>query len=235
MSHFSATRTLSDFPLLIGEMLRRGNLRSRRQARRRTLIRKIKPSEFRRPRQTKNSFLDVRKTALANRTDEVPDELALIQSERISTQWTNELRKNIRVYPTCNILKATLSLDLYMQTVVYEFFIKGWSSSRIAEHLDAALIKIQETLENAENQLKRKLVEPHYYGTPNAFMGVPPCIGPRSRAGRPCHTAAASGLGKINFPDCSTNGIFRVNKVPLRLPVHVRATTGVRNRKPASN
>jgi hypothetical protein len=108
MSHFSATRTLSDFPLLIGEMLRRGNLRSRRQARRRTLIRKIKPSEFRRPRQTKNSFLDVRKTALANRTDEVPDELALIQSERISTQWTNELRKNIRVYPTCNILKANL-------------------------------------------------------------------------------------------------------------------------------
>jgi hypothetical protein len=52
------------------------------------------------------------------RTDEVPDELALIQSERISTQWTNELRKNIRVYPTCNILKATLSLDLYMQAVV---------------------------------------------------------------------------------------------------------------------
>jgi hypothetical protein len=41
MSHFSTTRTLSDFPLLIGEMLRRGNLRSRRQARRRTLIRKI--------------------------------------------------------------------------------------------------------------------------------------------------------------------------------------------------
>ena len=26
MSHFSTTRTLSDFPLLIGEMLRRGNL-----------------------------------------------------------------------------------------------------------------------------------------------------------------------------------------------------------------
>jgi hypothetical protein len=47
----------------------------------------------------------VRKTALVNRTYEVPDELALIQSERISTQWTNELRKNIRVYPTCNILK----------------------------------------------------------------------------------------------------------------------------------
>jgi hypothetical protein len=28
MSHFSTTRTLSDFPLLIGEMLRRGNLLS---------------------------------------------------------------------------------------------------------------------------------------------------------------------------------------------------------------
>jgi hypothetical protein len=78
-----------------------------------------------------------------NRTDEVPDELALIQSERISTQWTNELRKNIRVYPTCNILKAILSLDLYMQTVVYEFLIKGWSSNRIAEHLDASLDLVQ--------------------------------------------------------------------------------------------
>ena len=42
MAHFSTTRTLSDFPLLIGEMLRRGNLRACRQARRRTLIRKIK-------------------------------------------------------------------------------------------------------------------------------------------------------------------------------------------------
>ena len=42
LSDFSTTRTLSDFPLLIGEMLRRGNLRSLRQARRRTLIRKIK-------------------------------------------------------------------------------------------------------------------------------------------------------------------------------------------------
>jgi hypothetical protein len=42
MAHFSTTRTLSDFPLLIGEMLRRGDLRSRRRATRRTLIRKIK-------------------------------------------------------------------------------------------------------------------------------------------------------------------------------------------------
>ena len=104
-------------------------------------------------------------TALVNRTDEVPDELALIQSERISTQWTNELRKNIRVYPTCNILKAILSLDVYTQTVVYAFLIKGWSSSRIAEHLDVSLITIQELLENGREQLKRKLVEPRYSAT----------------------------------------------------------------------
>ena len=32
MARFSATHTLSDFPLLIGEILRRGDLRSRRQA-----------------------------------------------------------------------------------------------------------------------------------------------------------------------------------------------------------
>ena len=41
-SHFTRTRTLCDFPLLIGEILRRGNLRSQGQARRCTLIRKIK-------------------------------------------------------------------------------------------------------------------------------------------------------------------------------------------------
>ena len=114
------------------------------------------PSEFLRPKRTKNSFLDVRKTALVNRTDEVPDELALIQSDRISTQWTNELRKNIRVYPTCNILKAIFSLDVYTQTVVYAFLIKGWSSSRIAEHLDVSLIKIQELLENGRATAEEK-------------------------------------------------------------------------------
>ena len=32
MAHFSTTRTLSDFPLLIGELLRRGELRAERQA-----------------------------------------------------------------------------------------------------------------------------------------------------------------------------------------------------------
>ncbi len=41
-SHFTRTRTLCDFPLLIAEILRRGNLRSQGQARRRMLIRKIK-------------------------------------------------------------------------------------------------------------------------------------------------------------------------------------------------
>ena len=34
-------------------------------------------------------------TTLLNRTDGIPDELALIRSEPISMQWTNELRKNM--------------------------------------------------------------------------------------------------------------------------------------------
>ena len=106
-----------------------------------------------RPRQTKNSFLIVRKTALLNR----PDERALIQPERISTEWTNELRRNIRADPTCNLWRALLSLDVYAQTVLYACLIKGWSSSRIAEHLDVSLITIQELLENGREQLKRKL------------------------------------------------------------------------------
>jgi DNA-directed RNA polymerase specialized sigma24 family protein len=107
----------------------------------------------------------VRKTAPVNRTKEVPDKLALIQLDRISTQWTNELRRNIRVYPNCNILRALFSLDVYTQTVVYAFLIKGWSSSRIAQHLDVSLITIQELLENGREQLKRKLVEPRYSAT----------------------------------------------------------------------
>jgi hypothetical protein len=40
-SHFTKTRTLCDFPLLIGEILRRADLRLRRQARRRARVRKI--------------------------------------------------------------------------------------------------------------------------------------------------------------------------------------------------
>ena len=40
-SHFTRTRTLCDFPLLIGEILRQAELRLRRQARRRARVRKI--------------------------------------------------------------------------------------------------------------------------------------------------------------------------------------------------
>jgi DNA-directed RNA polymerase specialized sigma subunit len=100
-----------------------------------------------------------------NRTDEILDALSLIQSERISNQWSNELRKHILVYPTCNILRALLSLDVYTQTVVYAFLIKGWSSSRIAQHLDVSVITIQELLENGRKQLKRKLAEPAHSAT----------------------------------------------------------------------
>jgi hypothetical protein len=42
MSRFSATCTLSDYPLLIGEILRRGDIRSRRRDKRRLLVRKVK-------------------------------------------------------------------------------------------------------------------------------------------------------------------------------------------------
>ena len=119
-----------------------------------------------RPRKTEEFFFStVRKTAPVNRTNEVPDELALIQLDRISTQWPNELRRNIRVCPNFNILRALFSLDVYTQTVVYAFLIKAWSSSRIAQHLDVSLITIQELLEKGREQLKRKLVEPRYSAT----------------------------------------------------------------------
>jgi hypothetical protein len=36
---------------------------------------------------------------LLNRTNGIPDELALIRSEPISMQWTNELRRNIGLHP----------------------------------------------------------------------------------------------------------------------------------------
>ena len=39
---FSATPTLSDFPLLVGEILRRNDLRSQRLAQRRSLVQKIR-------------------------------------------------------------------------------------------------------------------------------------------------------------------------------------------------
>ena len=99
----------------------------------------------------------MRKSAVVNRTDGRPAKVALVEPERIATQWTNELRRNIRVYPTCNLLRVLLSLDAYTRTILYAFLIKGWSSSRIAEHLDVSLIAIQARLENGREQLKRKL------------------------------------------------------------------------------
>jgi DNA-directed RNA polymerase specialized sigma24 family protein len=101
----------------------------------------------------------MRKSAVVNRTDGRAAEVALVEPECISTRWTNELRRNIRVYPTCNLLKALLSLDAYTRTVLYAFLIKGWSSSRIAEHLDVSLIAIQGRLESGRERLKRKLAQ----------------------------------------------------------------------------
>jgi hypothetical protein len=56
-------------------------------------------------------------TTLLNRTDRGPDELALIQSEPISMQWSNELRRNIALHPSCKVLRELFSLDLYTRTV----------------------------------------------------------------------------------------------------------------------
>ena len=88
------------------------------------------------------------------------DELVLIGSEPISMQWTNELRKNVGLYPSCKLLHELLSLDLYTRTVVYPFLIKGWSSRRIADRLKVSLITIQKLLEIGREQLKRKLAAP---------------------------------------------------------------------------
>jgi hypothetical protein len=41
-NYFSTTATLSDFPLLIGEILRRSDLRLQKRAKRRVRIQKIK-------------------------------------------------------------------------------------------------------------------------------------------------------------------------------------------------
>jgi|SRR5271157_5072822 len=99
-------------------------------------------------------------TTLLNRTDARPDELALIQSEPISMQWTNELRRNIGLHPSCQFLRVLLSLDVYTRTVVYPFLMKGWSSGRIADRLKVSLITIQTLLEIGREQLKRKLAAP---------------------------------------------------------------------------
>jgi hypothetical protein len=64
-------------------------------------------------------------TMLLNRADGRPDELALIRSEPISMQWTNELRRNIGLHPSCQLLRELLSLDPSTRTVVYPFLIKG--------------------------------------------------------------------------------------------------------------
>jgi DNA-directed RNA polymerase specialized sigma24 family protein len=94
---------------------------------------------------------------LLNRTNDRADELALIRSEPISMQWTNELRRSVGLHPSCKLLRELLSLDLYTRTVVYAFLIKGWSASRIADHLKVSLITIQKLLEIGREQLKRKL------------------------------------------------------------------------------
>jgi DNA-directed RNA polymerase specialized sigma24 family protein len=98
-------------------------------------------------------------STLLNRMESRPDELALIRSEPISIQWSNELRKNVRLHPGCKLLRELLSLDLYTRTVVYPFLIKGWSSSRIADRFKVSLITIQKLLEIGREQLKRKLAK----------------------------------------------------------------------------
>ena len=99
-------------------------------------------------------------TALWNRTNGRSDELSLIRSEPISTQWNNELRRNFGLYPSCKLLRELLNLDLNTRTVVYPFLIKGWSSRRIADRLKVSLVTIQMLLENGREQLKRKLAAP---------------------------------------------------------------------------
>jgi hypothetical protein len=75
-------------------------------------------------------------------------------------QWSNELRRNVRLHPSCKLLRELLSLDLYTRTAVYPFLIKGWSSRRIADRLKVSLITIQKLLEIGREQLKRKLAAP---------------------------------------------------------------------------
>src|SRR5271165_2521265 len=87
-------------------------------------------------------------TTLLQLIDDGPDELALIRSEPISTQWTNKLRRTIDLYPTCKLLRELLVLDLYTRTVVYPFLIKGWSASRIAARLKVSLMTIQKLLQD---------------------------------------------------------------------------------------
>jgi hypothetical protein len=96
-------------------------------------------------------------TLLLNRPESKRDEIALIQSEPISMQWTDELRRNIGLHPGCNLLKDLLSLDLYTRAAVYLFLIKAWSPRRIADHFKVSVTTIQKLLEFGRRQLKRKL------------------------------------------------------------------------------
>ena len=96
-------------------------------------------------------------TTLLNRMDVTPDELALIPSEPISTQWTSELRKNIGLHPSCQLLRELLSLDRSTRTVLYPFLIKGWSPRRIADRLKVSLNTIHKLLEIGREHLKSRL------------------------------------------------------------------------------
>jgi DNA-directed RNA polymerase specialized sigma subunit len=96
-------------------------------------------------------------TTLLNGIDGAPDEVALIQSQPIAVQWTNELRRIIGIHPSCKILRDVLSLDLHTRMVVYLFLIKGWSPRRIANRLKISPSTIQKLLETGREQLKGKL------------------------------------------------------------------------------
>jgi hypothetical protein len=99
-------------------------------------------------------------TTLLNRIDGRLDEIALIQSQPIAMQWTNELRRIIGINPNCKLLRELLSLDLYTRTVAYLFLIKGWSPRRVADSLKVSLSTIQKLLEIGREQLKEKLATP---------------------------------------------------------------------------
>jgi DNA-directed RNA polymerase specialized sigma subunit len=96
-------------------------------------------------------------TTLPNGIDGGLDEIALIQSQPIAVQWTNELRRIIGIHPSCKLLREVLTLDLCTRTVVYLFLIKGWSPRRIADRLEVSPDTIQKVLETGREQLKGKL------------------------------------------------------------------------------
>ena len=110
---------------------------------------------YARPDIVSNSMIQM--TSLLNRTNGRPDDLARIRTEPISMQWTEELRRNVRLHPNCTLLKELLGLDPYIRTVVYPFLIKGWSSVQIARRLKVSLVTIQMLLEIGREQLKGKL------------------------------------------------------------------------------